>query len=87
MPYRHNFERVAMLKQKVNINSFQKNFPDFIDLVMKGDEIIITKANVPIAKVTPIEKKNVKISDTFISAKVLESKRVISSEAPENWFG
>jgi len=75
-----------MLKKEVNISSFQKNLPELIDIVMKGDEIIITKSNIPIAKVTPIESpKNIK--SNFLAAKVIEAKRAFTNEAPENWFG
>ena len=76
-----------MLKQEVNISSFQKNLPELIDLVLQGDEIIITKSNIPIAKVSPIENTSATIKPNFLTARVLESKRVRKNEAPENWFG
>ena len=76
-----------MLKQQVNINSFQKNLPELIDLVLKGDELIITKSNIPIAKVSPIENNSVTLKPSFITAKVMESRRVRKNEASENWFG
>ena len=76
-----------MLKQEVNINSFQKNLPELIDLVLKGDELIITKSNIPIAKVSPIENTSVTLKPNFFTAKVIESRRVRKNEAPENWFG
>lgn len=76
-----------MLKQEVNINSFQKNLPELIDLVLQGDEIIITKSNIPIAKVSPIEHSSGKIKPNFLTARVIESRKVFKSEAPENWFG
>jgi len=75
-----------MLPQKVNLSSFQKNLPDIIDLVINGEEIIITKSNIPIAKVTPIEN-SVSVNKSFLTAKVIERKRAIKIEAPENWFG
>ncbi|MCW8850611.1 MAG: type II toxin-antitoxin system Phd/YefM family antitoxin [Melioribacteraceae bacterium] len=76
-----------MLKQEVNINSFQKNLPELIDLVLKGDELIITKSNIPIAKVSPIENTSVTLKPSFFTARVMESKRARKTEAPENWFG
>ena len=76
-----------MLRQTVNINSFQKNFPDFLELVINGDEIILTKSDIPVAKVIPIEKKSVNISNSFFTVKTIEKERVRKSEAPENWFG
>lgn len=76
-----------MLKQKVNISSFQKNLPELLNLVENGEEIIITKSNIPIAKVTPIEQPAVSIKPTFLTAKVMESRRIHKAEPPENWFG
>lgn len=76
-----------MLKQKVNINSFQKNCADLLQLVTKGDEIIITDSDIPIAKVVPIKKPAIKVHDEFIALKAFDRKRVRKNEAPENWFG
>ena len=76
-----------MLKQEVNISSFQKNLPELLDLVLQGDEIIITKSNIPIAKVTPIEDNSVTLKPNFLTARVIENRRAIKNEAPENWFG
>jgi prevent-host-death family protein len=76
-----------MLKQEVNIRSFQKNLPELINLVMNGDEIIITKSDIPIAKVTPIANDDVAMKNNFLAARVIEKKRAVTSEAPENWFG
>ncbi len=76
-----------MLKQEVNINSFQKNLPELIDLVMNGDEIIITKSDIPIAKVTPIDNNDITVKNNFLATRVIETKRAKKSEAPENWFG
>ena len=76
-----------MLKQKVNINSFQKNCADLLELVTKGDEIIITDSDIPIAKVIPIKRPAIAVDDGFIALKAFDRKRVRKSEAPENWFG
>ena len=76
-----------MLKQEVNISSFQKNLPQLIDLVMNGDEIIITKSDIPIAKVSPIDNSDIAVKHNFLTARVIETKRAKKSEAPENWFG
>ena len=78
---------LPMLKQKVNINSFQKNCTDLLELVAKGDEIIITDADIPIAKVIPIKKQAIDVNDGFIAMKAFDRQRVRKSEAPENWFG
>ena len=76
-----------MLKQKVNINSFQKNCTDLLELVAKGDEIIITDADIPIAKVIPIKKPAIDVSDGIIAMKAFDRQRIRKSEASENWFG
>ncbi len=76
-----------MLQQKVNIGSFQKNLPEFLDVVLNGNEIIITKSNIPIAKVTPIEAPKLSVKANFFTMKAIKSKRVQFDEAPENWFG
>lgn len=76
-----------MLKKEVNISSFQKNLPELMDIVMKGDEIIITKSNIPVAKVTPIEKSITQVKNNYLTAKAIEAKRAFKNEASENWFG
>ena len=76
-----------MLKQTVNITSFQKNVPDFLELVKNGDEIILTKSDIPFAKIIPIEKKSSNIKTDFFTVKSFEKSRISKTEAPENWFG
>jgi len=76
-----------MLKQEVNISSFQKKLPELMDLVINGDEIIITKSNIPIALVTPIVNTNDIGRNNFLTTRALETKRARTTEAPENWFG
>ena len=76
-----------MLKQEVSISSFQKNVTKLLDVVLSGDEIIITKSNIPIAKVTPINDPKIILKNDFITASAINSRRAPSSEAPENWFG
>ena len=76
-----------MIKQTVNISSFQKNLPDFIDLVLNGDEIIITKSDIPVAKIIPIEDEKKEIKTDFFTVKSAVKERIVKSEAPENWFG
>lgn len=76
-----------MLQQKLNINSVQKNLPKLMDLVVRGDEIIITKSEVPIAKISPLEEPKLSYTSNFIRAKSLVSQRNPFSDAPEYWFG
>ncbi len=78
-----------MYRQEVNITSLKKSLPEMLDLVAKGDEIIITKSNIPIAKITPIKpptfsvKKNLSIS----TARTIKNRMDIDTNAPEYWFG
>jgi antitoxin (DNA-binding transcriptional repressor) of toxin-antitoxin stability system len=76
-----------MLKQTVNISSFQKNLPDFIDLVLNGDELILTKSDIPIAKIIPFEEEKREIRTDFFALNSAVKERKSKSEAPENWFG
>lgn len=76
-----------MLKQEVSISSFKKNLPDFLDIVMSGDELIITKSNIPVAKLSPIKEHKISVNHDFLTSRALETKRSHLSEAPENWFG
>lgn len=76
-----------MQNQKVNITSFQKNLHELMNLVMNGDEIIITKSNIPIAKITPIDNTSVTFKNRFLSSGPFETKGHSLGEAPENWFG
>lgn len=76
-----------MLQQKLNINSVQKNLPKLMDLVVRGDEIIITKSEVPIAKISPLEEPKLSYTSNFIRAKSLASQRNPFRDAPEYWFG
>jgi antitoxin (DNA-binding transcriptional repressor) of toxin-antitoxin stability system len=76
-----------MLKQEVNISAIQKDLPKLMDLVIKGDEIIITKSDIPIAKITPIENETFSTKSAFLAARTMELQRAYFGEATENWFG
>ncbi|MBK8943920.1 MAG: hypothetical protein IPM32_01495 [Ignavibacteriae bacterium] len=76
-----------MHQQQLNISSIQKNLPKIMDMVIHGDEIIITKSDVPIAKISPIEETRPKFTSSFLRAKSIETKRSIFMDSPENWFG
>lgn len=76
-----------MHQQELNISSVQKNLPKIMDLVIRGDEIIITKSDIPIAKISPIEDQKINYASSFIRAKTVETKRSLHQDSPENWFG
>ena len=58
-----------MHQQQLNISSVQKDLPKLMDLVIRGDEIIITKSDIPIAKISPITEKKVSYSTTYLQAR------------------
>ncbi|MFZ1291591.1 MAG: hypothetical protein WAR79_15955 [Melioribacteraceae bacterium] len=76
-----------MHQQELNISSMQKNLPKIMDMVIHGDEIIITKSDIPIAKISPIEEKKTYYTSSFLRAKSIETKRSMFTDSPENWFG
>ncbi|NET69857.1 MAG: type II toxin-antitoxin system prevent-host-death family antitoxin [Sphaerospermopsis sp. SIO1G2] len=41
---------------KLEINQFQSNLNKYLDLVIKGEKIIITKDNQPVAEISPIQR-------------------------------
>lgn len=63
-----------MHQQQLNISSVQKDLPKLMDLVIRGDEIIITKSDIPIAKISPITEK-VSYSTTYLQARSIEKKK------------
>ncbi|MBK7105679.1 MAG: hypothetical protein IPH62_10385 [Ignavibacteriae bacterium] len=76
-----------MHQQELNISSVQKNLPKIMDMVIHGDEIIITKSDIPIAKISPIEENRPNYVSSFLRAKTIETKRSMFMDSPENWFG
>ena len=76
-----------MHQQELNISSVQKNLPKIMDLFIHGDEIIITKSDIPIAKISPIEEQKISYASSFIRTKTVETKRSLHHDSPENWFG
>ncbi|MBS3026936.1 type II toxin-antitoxin system prevent-host-death family antitoxin [Dolichospermum sp. ST_con] len=41
---------------KLEINQFQSNLTKYLDLVIKGEKIIITQDNKPVAEISPIQR-------------------------------
>ncbi|MGB3207674.1 MAG: type II toxin-antitoxin system Phd/YefM family antitoxin [Crinalium sp.] len=41
---------------KLDINQVESNFPQFLDLALKGEEIIITQNDKPVAQILPIKR-------------------------------
>ena len=42
---------------KTGIKEVRKSFSEYINRVQKGEEVIITKRDEPVAKLVPVEKK------------------------------
>jgi antitoxin (DNA-binding transcriptional repressor) of toxin-antitoxin stability system len=41
---------------KLEINQFQSNLTKYLDLVIKGEKITITKNDQPVAEISPIQR-------------------------------
>lgn len=78
-----------MNKQEINITSLKKSLPKMLDLIAGGEEIIITKSNIPIAKITPIKPPTFSVKDniSISTARAIKTRMDIETNAPEYWFG
>ncbi len=78
-----------MIRKEVNITSLKKSLPKMLDLVVKGEEIIVTKSNIPIAKITPIQPPTFSVKDNIgiSTARAIKNRMDIETNAPEYWFG
>jgi antitoxin (DNA-binding transcriptional repressor) of toxin-antitoxin stability system len=79
-----------MNKQKINISDLQNDWTRFINQIMQGDEVILTKVDKPIAIVSPFrfqkpaqshQKEKTKRDD--FSEEMIEK----SSTTSEWWLG
>lgn len=43
---------------RTGIKEARRNFSEYINRVLQGEEIIITKRDEPVAKIVPVQKKN-----------------------------
>jgi len=78
-----------MTRKEVNITSLKKSLPKMLHLVEKGEEIIITKSNIPIAKISPIQPPTFSVKDniSISTARAIKNRMDIETNAPEYWFG
>ena len=79
-----------MNKQKINISDLQNDWTLFINQIMQGDEVIITKVNKPIAIVSPFKFQKPAQSHHKEKAKkdgVSEEMVERSSTTSEWWLG
>lgn len=56
------------MQQQISIREANQNFTHYMKLVENGDEVIITRHNVPIARLTPIPPQKT------LSAKQLQAR-------------
>ncbi len=80
-----------MRSTQLNLNSIQKDWPNFVALLKKGEEIILTESNKPVAKISPIQfpKKPGAKSD-FVKKSVNDiytKKQFELNTASEIWLG
>ena len=79
-----------MNKQKINISDLQNDWTLFINQIMQGDEVIITKVDKPIAIVSPFKFQKPAQSHHKEKAKkdgVSEEMVERSSTTSEWWLG
>ncbi len=79
-----------MNQQKINISDLQNDWSRFISQIMKGDEVILTKVDKPIAIVSPFKfqpstknDQNKQDNREGLSEEIAES----SSTNSEWWLG
>ena len=59
---------------KVNIHEAKKHLSKLLEEVAKGEEVIISKAGKPVAKLVPVEKRTVKRKAGSMKGKIRISK-------------
>ena len=79
-----------MKQKKINITDLQDDWSHFINQIMQGDEVILTKVDKPIAIISPVKdvsspKKNLSSSKTSYSPQ--EELTEQSSTNSEWWLG
>lgn len=78
-----------MKQKKINISDLQDDWSHFINQIMQGDEVILTKVDKPIAIISPV--KDVSSSKNLSPKKTSYSHQVeITEESSTNsewWLG
>lgn len=78
-----------MRQQRINISDLQDDWSHFINQIMQGDEVILTKVDKPIAIISPVKnnipsrKASNKRSDDTDREEIIEQ----SSTTSEWWIG
>ena len=78
-----------MKQKKINISDLQDDWSQFINQIMQGDEVILTKVDKPIAIISPVKNasssksSSVKKSDSTYREEIVEQ----SSTNSEWWLG
>ena len=78
-----------MKQKKINISDLQDDWSQFINQIMQGDEVILTKVDKPIAIISPVKKpspsRNLSARKTDYSHR--EEVTEESSTNSEWWLG
>ena len=79
-----------MKQKKINISDLQDDWSHFINQIMQGDEVILTKVDKPIAIISPVKdvsspKKNLSPKKTGYSQQLEMTEE--SSTNSEWWLG
>lgn len=79
-----------MKQKKINISDLQDDWSHFINQIMQGDEVILTKVDKPIAIISPVKdvsspKKNLSSNKASYSQQVQITEE--SSTNSEWWLG
>lgn len=76
-----------MSQQRINISDLNKNWPTFINRILEGDEIILTKTNKPIAVVSPVKPEKISLQTLFPPKKKTEEGEEVFETNSEWWIG
>ena len=78
-----------MNHQKINISDLENDFPRFINRIMHGEEIILTKVDKPIAIISPFKFEESLKTRSKINFRGEEPEEVTERESTNSewWIG
>ncbi len=78
-----------MKQQKINISELQDDWSHFINQIMQGDEVILTRVDKPIAIISPVQNAGSSQSTTEKKSVRANQEEMIeqSSTTSEWWLG
>lgn len=75
-----------MNEQKINLSDFQNDWANYINSVINGREVILTKTDKPVAVITPVKKQDI-IFSSLKGDDEKEKGNEIYSQHSEMWIG